>query len=407
MLFFKSWHDEQTLTYEDVLNCINSNEPVIANFREKNTAKFLLNLIKALCNNVDVLILDFDFSDDEILKYTGKTYESQFHQNSLVKVNTINEIAELIKNSTSVVSIFTSGTTGQPKSVNHSVQTLIREVRISDKHKNDIWGLAYNPTHIAGLQVIFQALLNLNALIFLFEAPADVIFNLIKQNNITHLSATPTFYRVLLPAAEQFNSIKNISLGGEKASEQLLNFINQTFPLAKITNIYASTEAGTLLATHGVGFQIPKHKRELIKVEDFEIKIHKSLLGKAESFNNSEWYATGDLIEWIDETNFVFKIVNRKNELLNIGGNKVNPNEIEALIESFEGVQAVLVYGKPNSVIGTILCCDIQADNTVTEAMIKSFLKDKVQPFKVPRIFQFKENLQTTRNGKIKRVGDA
>ena len=77
--------------------------------------------------------------------------------------------------------MFTSGTTGQPKKVVHSIQTLTRSVRRGEKYNNQIWAYAYNPTHMAGLQVFFQAFENLNTLINVFNRTRSEIFNLIKN----------------------------------------------------------------------------------------------------------------------------------------------------------------------------------------------------------------------------------
>ena len=133
---------------------------------------------------------------------------------------------------------------------------------------------------------------------------------------------------------------------------------------------------------------------------------HKSLLGSSDSFTFSgEFYHSGDLIEWVDEDGGVFRFKNRKNEMINIGGYKVNPGEVEDILLSIDGVQQVLVYGKSNSVLGNILCADIMKDTNslLTELDIRTALKDQLQDFKIPRRIKFVKSLALTRTGKLKR----
>lgn len=90
--------------------------------------------------------------------------------------------------------------------------------------------------------------------------------------------------------------------------------------------------------------------------------------------------------------------------MINIGGNKVNPIEIEECINSFDGVVGSRVYAKENSVMGNILQAEIKVEKEIMEKELKQFLNKKLQSFKVPRIIKFVENLETTRTGKIKRI---
>ena len=155
----------------------------------------------------------------------------------------------------------------------------------------------------------------------------------------------------------------------------------------------------------GEYFQIPSDIKDKVKIDDGELLLHKSLLGESESFiYENDFYRTGDLIEWID--NDVFKFKSRKNELINIGGYKVNPNEVEEVIYKIQGVEQVIVYSKPNSILGNILCADIQLnkDTNLKEQDIRKILSTQLQDFKIPRRIIFVQNIELTRTGKIKRI---
>ena len=308
--------------------------------------------------------------------------------------------------STSTITIFTSGTTGQPKQVVHSIDTLTRSVRIGDKYQGQVWAYAYNPTHMAGLQVFFQAFENKNTLVNVFNNRRKDVYQKLERHRITHISATPTFYRLLLPAEKSFDTVLRTTLGGEKSDSYLHEEICKLFPLAKINNVYASTEAGTLFAAKGEYFQIPEQNRTLFQVDDGELLIHHSLLGQSDSFNlDGEYYHSGDLIEWVDEQAGLFKFKSRKNELINVGGYKVNPSEVEGALNAIKGVLQSLVYGKVNSLLGNVLCAEVQLDKegVLTELEIRRQLKEKLQDFKIPRRIKFVNTFSLTRTGKLKR----
>jgi len=197
-----------------------------------------------------------------------------------------------------------------------------------------------------------------------------------------------------------------VTFGGEKSDAHLYDMVSKLFPNARMNNIYASTEAGSLFVANGAEFQIPETIRDKVKVEDGELLIHKSLLGQSEEAHFSgDYYHTGDMVEWSDRKSFVFSFKNRKNESVNVGGYKVNPAEVEdALLEIPEITQAS-VFGKPNSVLGNILCAKVRLiENAVlSEKEIRGRLSNKLQGFKIPRIISFVESFDLTRTGKMKK----
>lgn len=392
-------------TYEDLLNTVNNANSYSPLLKDKSLYNYFCNLIVALVNSQPLILLDSDIKPSEI----EGVLESEINKFELISAHyfsSMDDLINAIQTSQSEVTIFTSGTTGQPKKVVHSVMTLIRAVRIAERYENQIWAFAYNPTHMAGLQVFFQALSNCNSLINVFNSSRTDIYKAIRKWHITHISATPTFYRLLLPIDSSYTSVQRVTLGGEKSDNHLYLSIKEIFPNAKINNIYASTEAGSLFAAKGEYFQLSEDLRDKIKVVDDELLIHRSLLGKSEDFSFSgDYYHTGDIIEWLNIEERLFKFKSRKNELINVGGYKVNPGEVENVILGMDGIQQALVYGKTNSVLGNILCAEIKTDpyTNLTELEIRQYLSDKLQDFKIPRRIKFVESFSMTRTGKIKR----
>lgn len=396
---------DRKYSYEDLLCSLNVSTKYYPYYKTSDVYSFFVNLIKALVTNQPLVLLDSDINPSEI-DGLDESNVNVAKEVSFIRFQNMDEVVTAVQKSYSEITIFTSGTTGQPKKVIHSISSLTRSVRIGDRYKGQIWAFAYNPTHMAGLQVFFQAFENQNTLINVFNTSRDYVFRQIEVNGITHISATPTFYRLLLPVEKKYETVIRVTLGGEKSDKHLYESIEKIFPNAKINNVYASTEAGSLFAAKGDCFQIPEPIKDKFKVIDDELLIHKSLLGSSDSFKFSDdFYHSGDLIEWVDENQGLFRFKSRKNELINVGGYKVNPGEVEVAIMDIEGVHQAIVYGKANSILGNVLCADVVLDSGVvlSELDIKKVLCSQLQDFKIPRRIKFVEDIALTRTGKMKR----
>lgn len=405
-IFLKDVEAGWDLTYPELLKEITSANAFIPYLKTTSLSRFYINLLTGLASGNEVVLLDSDFSESEVEKLLGSAEVMNEQKEVHVEAENIEQLLSSIDSNGGTLSLFTSGTTGLPKKVTHAICNFIRGVRRTEGHSNNVWALAYNPTHMAGLQVFFQALYNVNSLVNIFGKSKPDIFNAIEDLKITHLSATPTFFRMLLPAENIYNSVVRITFGGEKSDENLHNKIRYLFPKAKINNIYASTEAGAILSASKDEFEIKKEVIGKVQIRDNEILIHSSLLGdSAELKLDGEWYHTNDIVELTSINPLRFKIVSRKNELINVGGYKVNPNEVEENIMMIEGIMCCRVYGKPNSVLGKILCAEFIPQNglEITKQDIKKNLDNKLQNYKIPRIIKRVEQIELTRTGKIKR----
>lgn len=222
-------------SYQDLLEGIDGKDSYVPMMRTKDLFYFYTNMIRALVSNYPLVLIDADINASEI----DGIDESEVNKASPVKAvnfQRMTDVLDAVKQSSSTITIFTSGTTGQPKKVIHTISSLTRAVRIGDKYKGQVWGFAYNPTHMAGLQVFFQGFYNLNAFINVFGKSRNDVLSLIDNWKVTHISATPTFYRLLLPYEKPYTSVVRATLGGEKSDEALYANVKKVFPNAKITN---------------------------------------------------------------------------------------------------------------------------------------------------------------------------
>lgn len=405
-LFYINSIQEINKTYDDLFTDLNSIEGKDLYIQDVNTYSFFVQFIKRVISNKDCCILDSDFSEYEMhdLKFEDEIDETKQGTN-LVEFKDFDEMLVKIKSSTSQISIFTSGTTGKPKRIVHNVDTLTRTVKKNDSLQNCIWAFAYNPTHIAGIQVFFQALFNKNTLIDVFKQSRNTVYEALEKYNVTHISATPTFYRLLLPFDKEFVNVKRITFGGEKSDFNLYEKLKEVFPNSKITNIYASTELGTLLHANGELFTIPEVLKNDVLIKDNELFVRATFLGKsADLVIEDGMYRTGDVVEIISTNPITFKFITRISDYVNVGGYKVNVQEVEEVLSLIDGVLMASVTVKANSVLGNMLIANVVSDFTnseLSEKNIKTILKDNLQEFKIPRIIKIVKELEFTRTGKI------
>lgn len=406
MNFFIDEADGIKISYDDLLVKVNNRNEINQYIYTSNIEEIMVNFVASLYYGFDVVLLDSDFSVNE-LRLLGVAEKDltvkhviQYHDN--VK-NFAEVIAKIKTNAENVrVSIYTSGTTGTPKKFVHSLSVLLRNIKITDKHKDDIWGFAYNITHFAGIQVFLQALMNQNTIINLFNKNLNNADMLLKKYDCNCISATPTFYRNFIFTHKDENTkVKFVTFGGEKFENDLLMKAKNKFPFAKIRNIYASTEVGSLLSGINDSFKIPEQLKNLVKISaENHLMIHTSLFGNKNT--DEDWYDTNDVV--LLNADGSFKILSRDGDFINVGGYKVNPAEVESVILQVDGVLDVAVLSRENSVLGNILVANIRKDENYIEADLKkdilAVLKRELQDFKIPRMFNFVENIERNRTGK-------
>ena len=400
------WVDELRnllVSDKDFLVQINTCNRIKKYIRAENPYNMLLNLVAGMLHGKEMVLLDSDFSNEELtaLGIDLKAIEYEFEFNSQQVFSSLQEVAEQIRMEPWKLWLFTSGTTGLPKKVCHTFETLGRNVRCSSRYKNHVWAFAYRFSHMAGIQVLLQALINTNPIIYVFETNPQDVFLQIKKYHCTHISATPTFYRGLIPyIVDDLPDLTDLTMGGEKYNSDTYIRLHKLLPHVKIHNIYASTETGSILNTTTDYFEIPeKYKDKIIISGNNELLIHFSLLGEFPI--EGEWYNTHDLVE---EKDGKLVFLSRDSDLINVGGYKVNPLEVEEAILHVPGVLDCIVEGKANSVLGNILVAKILKKSEISEQELKrtmqSYLKERLQPFKVPRMIKFVQEMEHTRSGK-------
>lgn len=410
MLFFIDEANKLKIDYKYLVEKVEKKYMLNKYIYTKNLEDIFINLVASLYYAYDIELIDGDFSDVELslLKISNESLKLTYKINKQVEIKNIEQLIEQIKlNQDKVkIGIYSSGTTGLPKRFEHSLRSLMRNIKISEKHDKDIWGFAYNITHFAGVQVFLQALMNKNTMINIFDKNKNYANDLLEKYNCTCISATPTFYRNFIFNSRNLNEvIKYVTFGGEKLNDDLVLKAKEKFPKAIIRNVYASTEVGSLLSGNGEFFMVPDNLKDFIRIsKNNHLLVHKTLLIKDNI--NEEWYDTNDVVSLNSDGSF--RILNRDSDFINVGGYKVNPLEVEKLILEIDGVLDVVVIGRDNSVLGKILVANIKKDVQFSDIDLKNNiikeLKNKLQPFKLPRIINFVEKIKYNRSGKKVRL---
>jgi acyl-CoA synthetase (AMP-forming)/AMP-acid ligase II len=410
--------------------------------RPANVAEAGREIVRALVFSTEVTLFDADWSDSEIrtLGYSTDQLGTVRTVSGLPRVEPADLAAAVSAASSARINLFTSGTTGRPTLVRHSLASLTRGVKISATHGDDRWAFAYNPTHFAGVQVFLQALANLNTLVDVTGLERLAILGAFRRHGVSHVSATPTFYRLLLPCDQPLDGVRSVALGGEVSAGHLHEELGRAFPAATLRNIYASTEAGSLLVSRGETFGIPPAMADAIIVREGRLHLHRRLMADFPGpWVEGEWCDTGDRVEMVEEDPVRFRFAGRERDSVNVGGYKVNPLEVEAVLGEHPGVGHVRVFGRKNSVMGQILCAEVvraKADSglpiaagesdlpqtgasnakesgeqttdggQLTEAALRAFAAERLPPWKIPRLIRFVDHLASTRTGKLSRTED-
>ncbi len=321
--------------------------------------------------------------------------------------------------------LLTSGTTGVPKLAVHSLAALIDAIEpVTSRTSPVVWATFYDIRRYGGLQIFLRAVLGRTSLV-LSEPGEDVVDHLhrLAANRVTHISGTPTHWRrVLMCSAAMALSPDYVRLSGEIADQAVLDGLKELYPRAEIVHAYASTEAG-------VGFEVrdglegfPAQLVEArgavdMKVEEGSLRIRsrrtasRYLGGSGGRLMDADGFVdTGDIVERRGDR---YYFVGRQGGIINVGGLKVHPEEVEAIINRHRGVRMSRVRSRRSPIIGAVVVADVvlnpgpaPADQHGGDAVkdeIIELCRGALPPHKVPAAIRFVPSLAMTATGKIAR----
>jgi acyl-coenzyme A synthetase/AMP-(fatty) acid ligase len=312
--------------------------------------------------------------------------------------------------------MMTSGTTGAPKIASHSLPALMSRARAAmhPGNRGAKWLLTYQPTGFAGVQVQLTGVIGRGVIVAPQERTPAGFLEAAKANGVTQISATPTFWRAFLMAVRPDDlDLRQITLGGEAADQTTLDRIRKAFPNARITHIYASTEAGVVFSVHDglEGFPAEwlekKTQGVSLRVRDGFLHIHtpNAMSGyasdTAQPRRDDGWLVTADRVEIRGDRAF---IVGRDDSTINVAGSKVYPLMVEQFLLTHPGVVEAHVYGVANPISGQLVAADIvlepDMDATATRSAILKACRENLAQYQVPRALKIVDAIAVRESGK-------
>ncbi len=287
--------------------------------------------------------------------------------------------------------LLTSGTTGVPKMVVHSLAGLTAAIAPAKRDDPLVWATFYDIRRYGGLQIFLRAMLGGAALV-LSSAGEPVAEHLMRlgHHGVTHLSGTPSHWRRALMSPDIGRiAPRYVRLSGEIADQAVLDSLRATFPRADIGHAYASTEAGVVFAVDDGRAGFPASFFEgarngvEIKVVDGSLRIRSPgaatrYVGRANTaaLRDSEGFVdSGDMLEQRGDRYF---FVGRKGGIINIGGLKVHPEEVEAVINRHPRVRMSLVRPKRSPLTGAIVVAEVVLTAPPAAAESEAELRDDI-----------------------------
>ena len=323
--------------------------------------------------------------------------------------------------------LFTSGTTGVPKMVVHTLASLTSAIKPRARSgERIVWATFYDIRRYGGLQILLRAMVDGGSLV-LSDAQEPIAEHLARlgAHGATHVTGTPSHWRrVLMSPAAHAMAPGYARLSGEIADQTVLDNLRALYPRARIVHAFASTEAG-------VGFEVADAREGVpadtiaepgsgakLKIEDGSLRI--SSPGNAAHYlgdgnlplaGPDGYVDTNDMMELRDGR---YYFVGRRGRIVNVGGLKVHPEEVEAVINRHPAVRVSLVHPRRNPITGSVVVADVVLrdqdetnDGTQAERLrgeIVELCRGQLPRHKVPAAVRFVPSLTFSASGKLART---
>ena len=291
--------------------------------------------------------------------------------------------------------LFTSGTSGEPKAAVHDFLVLLEKFKTRRKALRTLNFLLFD--HWGGLNTMFHIISNGGTVITTNDRNPENVCKLIELHQIELLPASPTFLNLMLLSGAHENydmsSLEIISYGTEPMPESTLKRLKIIFPEVKLLQTYGLIELGVMRSKSerddSLWVKVGGDGYETRIVDDIlQIKADSAMLGYLNApspFTEDGYFITGDKVL---QKNDYIKILGRESEIINVGGEKVYPQEVENVIMEMSNISDVTVYGEKNSIIGNIVCAKVVLMNDVNRkefvTKLKQYCSERLRKFMIP-----------------------
>ncbi|MDE2652866.1 MAG: long-chain fatty acid--CoA ligase [Gemmatimonadota bacterium] len=291
--------------------------------------------------------------------------------------------------------LFSSGSTGQPKAVLHSLPELLNKFRKPRHCYRTLVFLLFD--HIGGFNTLFYTLANLGCVVVAEDRGVASVCAVIEKHRVELLPISPSFLNLLLLSGAidsyDLSSLALITYGTEVMPERTLKMANKAFPGVRFLQTYGLSELGILRSKsesdHSLRMKIGGEDYETRVVEErLFIRARSSMLGYLNApspFDDEGWFDTGDSV--VQEGDYL-RILGRESDIVNVGGQKVYPAEVEQVIAEMDGVIDVAVKGEAHLLLGQVVTATVQMADPIQAVRMRKRIaahcKGRLQKFMVP-----------------------
>jgi acyl-coenzyme A synthetase/AMP-(fatty) acid ligase len=291
--------------------------------------------------------------------------------------------------------LFSSGSTGKSKAALHDFIPLLEKFKVPRHRRVTLTFLLLD--HIGGINTLFYTLANGGTVVSVPSRDPDVVCRAIETHRVQTLPTSPTFLNLLLISEAyrryDLSSLELITYGTEVMPESTLHRIHALFPHVQLLQTYGLSELGILRSKSrdsnslwvkigGEGFET--------KVVDgvLWIRARSAMLGYLNApspFDEEGWMNTQDVVEVDGE---YIRILGRRSEIINVGGQKVYPAEVESVLLQIPNIKDVVVVGERHPITGQIVtaCVNLFEPEDLTELKrrVRAFCRERLAPYKIP-----------------------
>lgn len=364
---------------------------------------------------IDGIVSDRDISQ---LRHKGPLYFSPCTRNMVPR-----QASERSQYVTEWI-LLTSGTTGLPKLVVHTLSSLCAAIHRDDgRYSNIVWSTFYDIRRYGGLQILLRAILTSGSMVLCDSVDSPSAFlDRARSSGVTHISGTPSHWRraLLSPAAGQFQP-RYVRLSGEPIDQAILNRLRDAYPSARIVHAFASTEAGVAFEVidglHGFpGEVLHRESGPEIKIQDGTLRIRSA--GVADRYLGDNPPQIADDLGFVDTKDIIqpqddrYYFAGRSDGVINVGGLKVFPEEVESVLARHPEVHMCLVRARKSPITGDLIVADVVLKSPEAVAThqqsgiqkdILQFCRATLPPHKVPAIINIVPMLLISNAGKMVR----
>ena len=322
-------------------------------------------------------------------------------------------IAKLKRDGRPGLVLFSSGSSGKSKAAVHDFSALLEKFKVPRPSFRTIAFLLFD--HIGGLNTLLHTLSNAGCIVTVRERSPDAICEAIEKHRVELLPTSPTFVNLLLLSRayerHDLSSLRVVTYGTEVMPESTLASFHNRFPSVSLLQTYGLSEIGIMRtkskSPDSLWMKIGGEGYDTRVVDGMlEIRARSAMLGYLNApspFTEDGWFRTGDAVETDGE---YVRILGRKSELINVGGEKVYPAEVESVLQMMQGVEDVAVTGESNPIMGQIVKARVRISTGETlhefRKRMHRFCRDKLSKFKIPQKVVFMS--QVSHGGRFKKM---